>query len=150
MNRTLILILIAALAFFYSCGNTGNPEAAPNILLVLVDDCSADELSCYGNTNHSTPVLDKLAADGARFETCWATPLCSPSRSLIMTGRYGFRTGWYANRMKKNLPLPVENLIFSQPLKEAGYRTAVAGKWQLPGLPPEYGIKNQPVSGTPV
>ena len=70
MNKTLILILVAALAFSYSCENAGNPESAPNILLVLVDDCSADELSCYGNTNYSTPVLDQLAADGARFETC--------------------------------------------------------------------------------
>lgn len=140
MNRTLILILLVSLTFFYSCASADHPESPPNILLVLVDDCSADELSFYGNTKYSTPVLDQLAADGARFETCWATPLCSPSRSLIMTGRYGFRTGWYANSMKKNIPLPKENLIFSQPLKEAGYRTAVAGKWQLPGLPPEYGF----------
>ena len=115
-------------------------EAPPNILLVLIDDCSADELSCYGNQQHQTPVLDGLARAGARFETCWATPLCSPSRALIMTGRYGFRTGWYANKMKRSDPLPEENLIFSQPLKAAGYRTAVAGKWQLPGLPPQYGF----------
>jgi arylsulfatase A len=57
-----------------------------------------------------------------------------------MTGRYGFRTGWYSNKMKKNTPLCEENLLFSEVLKEAGYRTAVAGKWQLPGMPPEYGF----------
>lgn len=140
MKKKLISILVVALAFFYSCSHTINPDTPPNILLVLVDDCSADELSCYGSSAYSTPVLDQLAMEGARFETCWATPLCSPSRALIMTGRYGFRTGWYANRMKKNIPLPEENLIFSQSLKEAGYRTAVAGKWQLPGHPPEYGF----------
>lgn len=112
----------------------------PNILLVLIDDCSAEEIGCYGNSENKTPVLDNLAIKGARFETFWSAPICSPSRALIMTGRYGFRTGWYHNHMRKNIPLPEENLIFSQPLQEAGYRTAVAGKWQLPGMPPEYGF----------
>ena len=135
--QVIIVLLITLLA---GCTVDRNTNKQPNILLVLIDDCSADELDCYGNTLHETPVLDDLAEAGARFETCWATPLCSPSRSLIMTGRYGFRTGWYANNMKKNIPLPEENMIFAQLLQQAGYRTAVAGKWQLPGLPPEYGF----------
>lgn len=142
MNKINVLVFVLSIFSFYSCKNDRNEKIPPNIILVLVDDCSADELSCYGNTKYATPVLDQLAVDGARFETCWATPLCSPSRALIMTGRYGFRTGWYANSMKKNIPLPDENQIFAQVLKDAGYRTAVAGKWQLPGLPPEYGFEN--------
>lgn len=133
-----LILLVAGFCFSF-CTNKGK-TVNPNILLVLIDDCSADELSCYGNTEHHTPVLDKLAEDGARFKTCWATPLCSPSRALLMTGRYGFRTGWYANRMKKSNPLYEENIIFAQLLSDAGYRTAVAGKWQLPGDPPEYGF----------
>ena len=115
-------------------------DSRPNIILVLIDDCSADELSCYGNQKHHTPTLDRLAETGARFETCWATPLCSPSRALIMTGRYGFRTGWFSNKMRKETPLTRDNICFAQLLQKAGYRTAVAGKWQLPGLPPEYGF----------
>ena len=133
-----VLIILSTLVIGCYAEEQGIEQ--PNILLVLIDDCSADELACYGNKQHKTPRLDNLAEDGVRFETCWATPLCSPSRALIMTGRYGFRTGWYANNMKKNIPLPDENIIFAQLLQEAGYRTAVAGKWQLPGDPPAYGF----------
>ncbi len=136
----IFLFLIVIFSTLTSCSSKTDNAKKPNILIVLIDDCSVDELGCYGNKEYQTPAIDKLADNGARFETCWATPLCSPSRSLLMTGRYGFRTGWYANSMKKDIPLPKENLIFSQLAKQVGYRTAIAGKWQLPGLPPEYGF----------
>lgn len=141
LKHLLSLVVIVLCGMLYGCtdGTLAGSER-PNVILVLIDDLSADELGCYGNPDHDTPVLDELAEMGARFETCWATPLCSPSRALIMTGRYGFRTGWYANRMKKNIPLPQESTIFAQLFQETGYRTAVAGKWQLPGRPPEYGF----------
>src|SRR5688572_33095891 len=66
----------------------------PNFVVILADDLGAKELAWYGNKNHKTPNLDALAAGGVRFKTCYATPICSPSRVEIMTGRYGFRTGW--------------------------------------------------------
>lgn len=136
----LVFSLFIFTMFFTVQSQTKNKK--PNILLILIDDCSADEIGSYGNTKHQTPVMDQLAKKGARFETCWSAPICSPSRALIMTGRYGFRTGWYHNKreFKRKIPLPKENIIFAQPLKKAGYRTAVAGKWQLPGKPPEYGF----------
>ncbi len=147
IKEPLIVMKTIALFFLYSIAllpqlldASSGPKDRPNILLIMADDCAADELACYGNTEHETPVLDKLAEMGTRFETFWSTPICSPSRALIMTGRYGFRTGWYHNNMKKNVPLSDENIIFSQLLQEAGYRTAVAGKWQLPGTTIEYGF----------
>ncbi len=111
-----------------------------NIILVMGDDCSASEVGCYGNREHRTPVIDRLAETGVMFRTAWCTPLCSPTRAEIMTGRYGFRNGWYANNMKENRPLHEKNMLFSGILKHAGYHTAIAGKWQLPGDPPGYGF----------
>ncbi|MBN2307385.1 MAG: sulfatase-like hydrolase/transferase, partial [Candidatus Hydrogenedentes bacterium] len=110
----------------------------PNLIVLMGDDCSARELGCYGHPEHQTPHLDALAADGVMFETCWCTPLCSPTRAEMMTGRYGFRTRWFHNNMKAPEPLSENNLVFSRMLKEAGYATGVSGKWQLFGMPPEY------------
>lgn len=117
----------------------------PNIILLMADDCSAKEFGCYGNREHKTPVLDQLARTGASFNTCWCTPICSPSRALILTGRYGFRTGWFHNNMKpspkkKGGDLSTTNKIFAQLLKQAGYATAICGKWQLHGRMRQYGF----------
>ena len=111
-----------------------------NLILIMADDCSANEIGCYGNRNHRTPNLDALARTGIMFRTCWCTPLCSPTRAEIMTGRYGFRTRWYHNSIKVPEPLSKNNKIFAQILKDAGYATAIAGKWQLFGTQKEYGF----------
>jgi arylsulfatase A-like enzyme len=111
-----------------------------NLIAIMADDCSAGEIGCYGHQEHKTPNLDALARSGVMFKTCWCTPLCSPTRAEIMTGRYGFRTRWYHNSVKLPEPLTNRNRIFAQILKEAGYATAIAGKWQLPGTQKEYGF----------
>ena len=69
----------------------------PNIIFILADDLGLDGVSCYGADKHPTPQIDKLAASGTRFETCYAAPLCGPSRCVLMTGRYAFRTGGLQN-----------------------------------------------------
>jgi arylsulfatase A len=122
------------------CNRTNKNKKPLNIILIMGDDCSAREIGCYGHKEHKTPNIDKLAKTGVMFETCWCTPICSPTRAEIMTGRYGFRTGWYHNNLKKREPLTKENTIFSQIVKSVGYKTAVAGKWQLPGMPWDYGF----------
>ncbi len=71
--------------------------AKPNIIFVLADDLGIDGVSSYGADKHQTPHIDALAASGLRFRTCYAAPLCGPSRSLLMTGRYAFRTGGLTN-----------------------------------------------------
>ncbi len=70
----------------------------PNIIFVLADDLGIDGVSCYGGDKHQTPKIDALAASGTRFQTCYAAPLCGPSRCLLMTGRYAFRTGGLTNQ----------------------------------------------------
>ena len=58
----------------------------PNILLIMADDVGAENLACYGNSVYSTPHLDRMAAEGARFENAYATPVCTPTRAMILTG----------------------------------------------------------------
>ncbi len=106
----------------------------PNILFIMADDLGAECLGCYGGTSYKTPHLDALARTGIRFAHGHSTPLCSPSRVQVMTGRYPFRTGWptmiNARPADKQFLDPRER-TFGHVLKAAGYATALAGKWQL-------------------
>jgi len=112
----------------------------PNIILMMADDLSAKDMGCCGNPENPTPNLTRLGKNGVNFLTCWATPICSPTRAQIMTGRYGFRTRWYHNNMKISDPLAKDNLTLGQVFKQAGYATAIVGKWQLPGTQKEHGF----------
>ena len=105
-----------------------------NFVVIMADDLGAVELGCYGHPKHKTPNLDLLAATGTRFRTCWSTPLCSPTRVEIMTGRYGFRTGWYNFLGRVTTPMDhidPDEPTFADMLKTKGYATGLAGKWQL-------------------
>jgi arylsulfatase A len=112
----------------------------PNIIFILADDLGLDGVSCYGADKRKTPNIDKLAASGLRFETCYAAPLCGPSRAALMTGRYAFRTGGITNNSwrpdgpgaKSKDEHPVARL-----LKQAGYATGEAGKWRQVGETPK-------------
>lgn len=100
----------------------------PNILLMMVDDFGYECVSANGSTSYKTPRIDQLASEGVRFEHCYSQPLCTPSRVQIMTGRYNFRNYEDFGYLK-----PTET-TFAQLLQKAGYKTAIAGKWQLNGL----------------
>jgi len=104
-------------------GRTGRP----NIILLMADDLGVECLGSYGCTEYETPELDRLAADGMRFEHCYSTPLCTPSRVQIMTGRYSHRN--YIGFGK----LDAGEITFGNVLRDAGYKTMIAGKWQLAG-----------------
>jgi arylsulfatase A-like enzyme len=112
----------------------------PNILFFLADDIADPQAGCYGAKNVSTPNIDALARGGLKFETCFATPLCQPSRVELLTGRYAFRTGFYHNWGAPRESLVPKNRIFAQLLQQAGYKTFLAGKWHHLGLPSTYGF----------
>jgi len=97
----------------------------PNIVFIMADDVGCEVLGCYGGTSYKTPNLDKLAETGIRFTHCYSSPLCAPSRVKIMTGRYGFRN------YKRWGYISPQEVTFGHVLKNAGYATALAGKWQL-------------------
>lgn len=141
--RCMAAFLVASLCVL--CGQTLAAEAKrpPNFIVVLADDLGAKELSCYGSKLHQTPQLDRMAAEGTRFETFFATPLCTPTRVQLMTGQYGFRTGYLGMNNKAFIPAPGSpetdigsRFTFADLLKSRGYATAQAGKWQLSGKLP--------------
>ena len=118
-------------------------EFKPNIIVIMADDIGAGELGSYGHPEHKTPVLDGLGAEGVRFETCYTSPVCHPTRFMLMTGQYACHNGVYNFGGKRGGPErgdPHDDITthhtFGQILKEAGYATAIAGKWQLSGRPP--------------
>ena len=111
------------------------PTDKPNIVFILADDLGIDNLSCYGGDKYKTPLLDKLAAEGTRFTRAYGSPLCGPSRALIMTGRYAFRTG-ATNQDRVAKIKPEDEIMMPKLLKSAGYATASIGKWSQFGLTP--------------
>lgn len=112
----------------------------PNILMILCDDLGYSDLGCYGNRVIQTPNLDKLASRGVRFTQFYVTsPVCSPTRAALMTGRYPQRFGIHHADLPESLPrypLPDSAVTISAVLQKAGYYTAHVGKWHL-GEPPE-------------
>ncbi len=99
----------------------------PNIVLILADDLGYEGLGVYGSASYETPHLDQLAATGIRFNHCYAQPICTASRVQLMTGLYNQRNyeGFgYLNP---------DETTFGTLLREAGYATCIAGKWQLNG-----------------
>ena len=97
----------------------------PNIILIMADDLGYECIGANGGTSYKTPVLDKMAETGLRFEHCHSQPLCTPSRVKIMTGIYNVR-----NYVKFGV-LDRKQTTFAHLLKKGGYATCVVGKWQL-------------------
>ena len=106
----------------------------PNFIVILTDDQGYGDLSCMGSADLATPHLDAMAAQGARFTDWYSnSPVCSPSRASLLTGRYpgnaGVRSILAGHRTATGLPPHVPTLATA--LKPLGYRTAMAGKWHL-------------------
>jgi arylsulfatase A len=109
----------------------------PNIVLVLADDVGYETPGAKGGSSYATPVLDRLADEGMRFEHCYAQPLCTPTSVQLMTGQYNVRNYVRFGAM------PGGARTFANLLRDAGDATCVAGKWQLGtdvGLPRQAGF----------
>jgi arylsulfatase A-like enzyme len=123
---------------------------APNIVFIVADDLGFADLGCYGGRDARfgpvSPQLDALAANGIRFTQGYSnSPVCSPTRFALMTARYQYRLRGAAeepinskSRGSRTLGLPPEHPTLPSLLKQAGYRTALIGKWHL-GYPPHFG-----------
>jgi arylsulfatase A-like enzyme len=120
-----------------------SPPTRPNFVFILADDLGYADLGCYGGRSSCSPALDQLAADGLRFTDGYSnSPVCSPTRFALMTGRFQYRLRGgndepIASRHRGNplLGLPPEHPTLPSLLRDAGYTTALAGKWHLGFLP---------------
>jgi len=102
----------------------------PNVILILADDLGSGDIAFYGNPKINTPHLDQLARDSTRFEYFYVSPVCSPTRASLMTGRYNFRTGVVDTTLGRQSMHPDEVTV-AEMLRAAGYRTGIFGKWHL-------------------
>ena len=103
----------------------------PNLVFVFTDQQSWDTLGCYGNTQTRTPNLDRFAAEGVRFSSCFANnPVCSPMRAMLLTGQHSLKNGIIRNDWQV---LADNGPTFASVLRDAGYRTGYIGKWHLYG-----------------
>jgi arylsulfatase A len=142
---TNLSLLACVTASLMSLGGLTVPAAAaparkPNIIFILADDYGVGEVGCYGADNYKTPNIDTLARGGIRYTHAYTVPLCGPSRALILTGRYAFRTG-AVNQDQTGLFTPAAETMMPKVLKPAGYVTSMIGKWgQLPLGPSEFGF----------
>jgi arylsulfatase A len=136
-NAAIGLIFLSSLA---PAGAQEKPAAQrPNIILILSDDVGLGDIGCCGGP-FKTPQIDSLAKGGTRFENCYSTPLCGPSRCQLLTGRYPFRTG-LINNNSHNAIQPGREIMIPTVLKKAGYVTASVGKWGQMSLGPgEWGF----------
>ena len=106
------------------------PSQRPNVLLIMTDDQGYGDLGCHGNPKIRTPNLDRLARESVRLKTFCVSPVCSPTRSSLMTGRYHFRTGVVDTYLGRSMMHPDE-VTLAEMLGAAGYRTGIFGKWHL-------------------
>lgn len=143
--------LVSSALFIVAARSLAATPARPNIVFILADDLGYTDLACYGSKYYETPNIDRLAAQGIRFisgQTCG--PNCQPTRAALISGQYGPRTGVYTVggidrfdwRSRPLRPvdnvekLPLEKITVAQALKNAGYTTALFGKWHLGEIGP--------------
>ena len=129
MKSTRVVLLLAAAVTAAS--------ARPNIILFLADDLGVGDLGCYGHPTITSPNIDRLAMEGARFTSFYTGhPLCTPSRTAIMTGRFASRSGmlcgWEGGVLTATAAghLPLNETTLAEVLLASGYDTSMFGKWQ--------------------
>src|SRR5688572_814100 len=96
-SRYRVMSVVLCLVGWFGPSAADAAERPPNFLFILGDNLGKDWFGCYGSQEQCTPQIDKLAAGGVRFAHCYMTALCSTSRAALLTGRYGFRTGWHTH-----------------------------------------------------
>ncbi len=126
ITRILVVLSLAS-ATAVQAVEVSQPAAKPNIVIIMMDDFGCELVTANGGESYKTPVMDELAATGVRFEQCHAQPICTPTRVQMMTG--------IGNRQNYSRfgHLDPSQTTFGNLLKNAGYATCIAGKWQLDG-----------------
>jgi arylsulfatase len=143
----LLAALLSVAALAQSSSNPRIPRRQkPNIIFILADDLGIGDVGAYGQTKIRTPHIDRLAAEGMKFTDFYAgSPVCAPSRCVLMTGKHGGHAYIRDNREHKpegQLPIPSSEVTIAELLKTQGYATGGFGKWGL-GYPGSEGDPNK-------
>ena len=133
---SILFVFICSLNVLAQDNKRKKNTSKPNIIYILADDLGIGDVSCYGSDNNKTPIIDKLAKEGIRFTHGYTAPLCGPSRAMILTGRYAFRTGAVNQDMVGQIK-PENEVLIPSILKPEGYSTSMVGKWSQFGLTPK-------------
>lgn len=133
MSRTLsAFVLLVTVSCLAACTPQAEVEERPNIIFIFADDHSARAIGAYGSVINATPNIDRLADEGMRFDYCMVTnSICAPSRATILTGKYSHVNGQLTNRER----FDGSQQTFPKLLQDAGYQTALIGKWHLKSDP---------------
>ncbi len=135
VHRCWLLLMLVAITPCVQAGAVSDVAARPNIVFVLADDLGYGDLGCYGQKLIQTPRLDQLAAEGLRFTDFYAgNTVCAPSRSVLMTGQHMGHTFVRGNAGGPDMSrqsLRDEDITVAEVLQDAGYTTALCGKWGL-------------------
>ena len=124
MTKEMILHVLTLLLVALAIRDASAQDSTrPNILIIFTDDQGYADLGCFGSNENQTPVLDKLASEGTKFTSFYAQPVCGPSRSALLTGRYPARSGGWS--------MPASEITFAEMVREVGYQTACIGKWDV-------------------
>ncbi|MBN2507879.1 MAG: sulfatase [Verrucomicrobia bacterium] len=140
-----VLAFLALGSFPAAAAQTTNAPRPPNIVFILADDLGWTDTAAYGSRFYETPHIDRLAAEGVKFTRYYNCQNCAPTRAALMTGQYAPRTGvytvggidrfhWQSRPLRpvdNVVQLPLDRVVLAQPLKDAGYATAIFGKWHL-------------------
>jgi arylsulfatase A-like enzyme len=125
---SLIIVLVFGISSCEARKEKKKKANRPNVILILTDDQGFGDLSIMGNTNLSTPNIDAIAQNGAMFDRFYVSPVCSPTRAEILTGRYHVRGGVYSTSAGGER-LDLDETTIAQLFQKAGYKTGAYGKW---------------------
>ena len=128
MNMRKFLLMILACGFSFA--SIAQKNIHPNVILIITDDQGYGDLGISGNSLIKTPVIDRFAKQSLRFNDFHVSPVCAPTRSSLMTGRYSLRTG-IRDTYNGGATMASSEITIAEILKQAGYRTGLFGKWHL-------------------
>ncbi|MEQ8879500.1 MAG: sulfatase-like hydrolase/transferase, partial [Cyclobacteriaceae bacterium] len=137
MMRSIFVMFV-----LFSCWQAVSQER-PNVILIITDDQGYGDIGYHDNPVVKTPNLDQLAKESVRFTNFYVSPVCAPTRSSLMTGRYSLRTGVH-DTYNGGAIMSTEEVTIAEVLKKANYKTGIFGKWHLgdnyPSRPSDQGF----------